>query len=311
MFLVDNPKEMKTKVFLAFYMALVLFTAGCSGPSQQDSGNSGQVVSTTQTTQENQVTTLSDSDAEPVLNTAGKPLSGPEEVQPVAAADAGPVQTEKPAATDSAKSELKSLFAGRVPEYSVSYNSVVSGGGQEHKTRMAYYMNGADRIRIDTIAEGAAAESRFYTLAGKYVMCIRQGPEWTCMNVAGKEQSGTTDPQDDLKKFEEQIDASAVAALPGRVIAGVSTKCYQTTLTVNDSQAKGSGLSSGQYVYCLTSEGVPLYIEASTQTLKMTQEADSYSTKVADSDLIPPAQAKDMREALGVPAPGWQEPAVS
>jgi hypothetical protein len=187
----------------------------------------------------------------------------------------------KIAPEDDARDDFKALIGKKSSlSYMVEYDMTSSGTGGSTSGVMTQYVKGT-KFRTDTVAQGV--ESRTLLLADGMFSCSNQG-EWTCMKITVPE---TKDP---AKEAEDNAESSQVTALPSRTIAGVSTKCFRVIV------------SDGQVDYCLSPEGVPLYMKSSGEkdgvSYSSELTAKRYSTSVSDSAFELPAEAQDLSELM-------------
>jgi uncharacterized protein YcfL len=267
------------KKIIAVLLVILLTIVGCTSPPKQD------------------VVTDTTSGQETGKEDTGQTITTVLEKETVTT-QANPGEDKPNEATD-LKAQLKSLFGKAAIEYTVMYDTTMSGAGQpEYKAQMAYYIKGQDKMRVDTLANmPGAGESRFYMIDGNFIMCNKQAGEWNCIKMP--QQDSSQDPKKQAEDIQNNIDMSAISQLPDRIIAGVTAKCYKMVVTVSTQEAKNSGMSTWDNTYCLSPEGVLLYSDSNNQNMRVIQEATSYKTSVADSDLVPPAEPKSL--VSGVP----------
>ena len=261
------------KTMFAFFLAILLIAAGCTSAPEDESKD----TSSARTTQGGTETTM------PTIS---------EGTEPAVASTEGTATTQaEPDVLSDLKTQVKNLFSNAAKEYAVAYDTTMSGPEQpEYKTRMSYYIKGEDKMRVDTQAEmPGAGESRFYMLDGTFIICNEQTGEWACLEIP-KPDDTSKDPKEQVAELQNSIETSEISELPGRVIAGVSARCYKMTVVVN---ARG-GTSSWESLYCLSPEGVILYSDTDNGNTRMIQEATSYKNSVEDSDLVPPAEPKSL-----------------
>jgi hypothetical protein len=187
---------------------------------------------------------------------------------------------------DDVSEELKSFFTGmKTLEYQVDYTMTVQAGGSSAGT-LTYYVKGVDQMRIYSMAQGM--ESRTYLMDGTITSCVDTG-SWLCNEVSNYEISAGVD--EDVKA---NVDTYVTTKLESRTIAGVSTDCYR--IVTDD----------GQVDYCFSPEGVPLFIETSSDgSVVSTLEATSYSTSVSASVFALPEGAGEMQMPDGMNIPGY------
>ena len=185
-----------------------------------------------------------------------------------------------------AKSELQAAFGDPSPEYSASYLLTFSSPTQVYSQKMTYFIMGKDRVRIDSKMEFPQdkKESRVYMLGNKSVLCSLNESVWSC--AASELEAGYSNAYEiSRQKMEAAISGASVQRLSERVVAGVSAKCYNL-----------SGSTSGipwDYIYCISAGGVPLYVDAESGGMEITQEATMYSNNVSYSDYVLPTQNND------------------
>jgi hypothetical protein len=260
------------KRIFAVFLVILLATAGCNSPPEQNAAKD---------TAPSQETTQAD--------------------------EVKPVDTKPDAGTD-LKAQFTSLFTGGAKDYMVSYDTTVSGAGQPGYTaKMAYYLKGVDKLRVDTLADiPGAGDSRFYKVSESFIMCNKQGGVWNCIKMP-QQQDSSQDPKKQTEEIQKNIETSEITQLPDRIIAGVSAKCYRMIVSVSTEEAKASGMSSWDNTYCVSTDGVLLFSDSMNDKTHIVQEATSYVKGVADSEFVPPAQPKDL--ASGIPGAPAGQPA--
>jgi hypothetical protein len=259
------------KIFFAVFLVILLTVAGCTSPPKQDD----------------------------VKDTTLGQETGNDDTGETVTTQANPNE-DKPGIVTDLKAQLKGLFSNAARQYTVAYDTTMSGAGQEeYKAQMAYYIKGEDKMRVDTLADmPGAGESRFYMIDGSFIMCNKQGGEWSCIKMP-QQKDVSQDPKKQAEDIQKDIDLSDISQLPDRVIAGVSAKCYKMILTITSEEAKNAGMSSWENIYCVSPEGVLLYADSNNENMHVIQEATSYKNSVADSDFVPPATPMDL--ASGIP----------
>ncbi len=185
--------------------------------------------------------------------------------------------------TTMALGDINGLLGRGITQYMVEYQTTL--WDQSHHGNKSikdwYYKNG--QIRTDLIVN--QMETRTYMNGSNAVTCVSQAGNWTCYTLAHHADLGN--PLQDMK---DNIDSSQIMLLPGKVVAGVNTKCFKsTTNDTNIIDAIGIWNNS----YCLSPEGVPLYEESTNGSMNIITTATKYSTQVSDTDFIPPAEPQD------------------
>ena len=252
---------MEKNMLLVICMAAVLLSAGCNGPS-----GTKETTGSTQAVSEEKTVTTQKSES------GSKPSGG-------------------------VLDDITGLFASRPVEYMVEYKTSITMKNEEESAgTMAFYYRGADQIRTDMYMDNM--ESRYYLNKDDFVMCNNQGGEWSCMKIQ-KGQSQQQDVNKNMDDLKKNVETNPVTRLPDRVIIGIICKCFNVKVTVNMQRAKETGLSEIESISCVSPQGVPLYTESKSEGMSSIQEATRYSTSVSDADFVPPAEPKDMMEALG------------
>ncbi len=178
---------------------------------------------------------------------------------------------------------LSLLKKRREEGFKVKYRiTTVSREGKE-TLYMVLYRKG-NRYRMDVIEEGQ--ESRVYTVEGKNYTCSRSEEGWQCFEGGfGAPYMGTFQ---ELPESEE-----GVSKLGSRLVAGKRARCYRPKVQ----PAPGEEIE-----FCVSKEGLPLYVSQKSPGNAFTMEAVEYSLKVSDSDFLLPARPfslKDMMRGLG------------
>lgn len=155
--------------------------------------------------------------------------------------------------------------------YHVDYETTMSGSGMPEETMtMSYYMQGIQRMRIDTkIME---METRSYIVDEKYTTCTKLMGAWTCMDFSSDEdyeydETPSTTTWDESTINE--VDQGTVTRLPPRTIAGQVSSCYRV-------EHEGSLVD-----YCYTADGVPTYVRTFSDYDGSTSETEMIATYVS------------------------------
>ena len=269
-------------VLFAVFLVTLLINAGCNSPPAQ---NTQQTTSTQATGQENggQVTTLAGGNA--VTTT-----------EAITVSTAATQTTENSAGTD-LNAQIKGLFQNGAKEYMVAYDTTMTGSVQNnYNGEMDYYVK-ADKVRVDTLIQAQGmGESRFYLLSNNYIVCTKQGSDWTCMKLPP--QNNSNDPKKQSEDIQKSIDKSVVVQLPDLLIVGVTAKCYKITVSSTASDVSQGVMPAGEYTYCISPDGVLLYSEGTTEGVHIVQQAKSYTINVPDSDFVPPAEPTDLTAGI-------------
>ena len=142
--------------------------------------------------------------------------------------------------------------------------------GSASSYEMTQYLKGSN-IRTDMTASGMQA--RTYMVSGKVSSCVLAGTKWMCTDMTAQMGNTTSDLSQQLQSEQAKYTITADGT---ESIAGTTATCYKIVS------------SDGTDRYCISPEGVPLYIKTSAEGSEMVMQAKSYSTSVADSDFALP-----------------------
>lgn len=193
--------------------------------------------------------------------------------------------------------DVTSLFSGRPAEYMALYESTFESGGEQASSMHAYFYRG-EQMRIDSSNE--VMETRFFANKDEFISCTNQGGQWSCILMQdAQSQPHEKEPAQDMDELKKNIEDETATRIPDRVIAGVTCKCFHSKISFKDMpQAKEMGMSDIESTYCVSPEGIPLYIETLTEGMHRISEATEYRTRLTDEDFTPPAKPQTMEEML-------------
>jgi hypothetical protein len=204
-------------------------------------------------------------------------------------------QVNTPTLSDDASDEFESLFAKQEKaEWMITYNLKYSGSGTGAESQMSQYIKG-DRMRTDLAFEGI--EMRTIALPDEYINCQKQST-WTCTKVGAVNETGENDAEQIESDYETDPTKYDVTKDGTKQVAGVTAQCFKVQETGSTFYAR----------YCVSKEGAPLYMYATSADGTSEMEATQYSTDVADSAFTPPAEPTDMPTYNTVPADGEYNP---
>ena len=191
----------------------------------------------------------------------------PANQQPANANPAG-VQNEPPAAQPAESASDALLAALRA---SSGYKAVYDVTAGNATYEMTQYLKGGNS-RTDVATGGM--QIRMYDVSKKTSTCILAGTKWTCTSTTSQAGNQTSDLSQQLQSEEAKYTVTADGI---ETFAGTAAACYKIVS------------SDGTNRYCVSPEGVPLYLKSSAGDGDIVMEATSYSTSVADSDFALPA----------------------
>ncbi|MFA6907365.1 MAG: DUF4412 domain-containing protein [Candidatus Micrarchaeia archaeon] len=150
--------------------------------------------------------------------------------------------------------------------WKVVYDVTTSASGSYEMTQ---YLKGGNS-RTDMAVSGM--QVRTYMVSGKISSCALVEASWMCTDLS---QAGAQSA--DLSQQLQSEEAKYTITLDGtEAVAGTTATCYK--LVSSDGTAR----------YCISSEGIPLYLKTGAEGAEITMKAKSYSTSVADSDFAMP-----------------------
>ncbi|MEK7216160.1 MAG: hypothetical protein AAB289_11235, partial [Chloroflexota bacterium] len=212
----------------------------------------------------------------------GAPPAAPTAAAGAAAPTAAAVPTATPAPTATPTGpNLAALFnAAKAASFKVTYRVSGNAGGQAMSGEQTVYVK-PPKTRVDLTAAlgGQTGSMSMYSLPEGVFMCVSGGQSF-CTAAPGSQPSVA----DTLKK-NLSPDLAGTTPQGSRQVAGQSTSCFRTAV-------------EGQTaLMCMTSAGIPLYVESAGAVM----EATSFSTSVSDSDFNLPSQPMTIP---GAGAPG-------
>jgi hypothetical protein len=166
--------------------------------------------------------------------------------------------------------ELTSMMRRQVNlNYHVDYDSTIrSAGIPEQRMRMSYYMQGADRMRVDITTDDL--QSRSYMMDDKYTVCTLMMDAWNCMNYDLEDEV-----YDDYSNVDNEhisnIEQGKVSRLPPRTIAGVLSSCFRAEVDY------------GTMDYCYTPDGIPVYMRSESDYDGQTAVSEMTATRISTS----------------------------
>ncbi len=189
-------------------------------------------------------------------------------------------------AGSSGEAEFLKLLGGKVNlEYKVAYDLKTVADKQTVAMQYTQYMKTEKKIRMDSTYQGM--ESQTYMVSDTYTMCTKQSGAWTCFKLdTPKEQAADTKAYE--TKIEDNPSDYSTISDGTMQVAGVTATCFKITGVADKLTSR----------YCFK-DGVPLYIYMEYDGGSSEMKATSYSTRVSDSEFVPPAKAQDMNALIG------------
>jgi len=183
--------------------------------------------------------------------------------------EVAPEEQEIPA-PQSAKDELDALLAA-APEQSfvITYLNTASFNGTDTDSETTQYVDG-EKFRVDIIESVDGKKVEFRRFAnGAFAECFREdGDEWHCIKYP--ESDGAVQEQQDVEEPE-----TLVTRLPGRVIAGEPTKCYEVKI-ITESITQEACYSDDAIVLFFRAEGPDGYTQTTATEFSTTIPADAF-----------------------------------
>jgi len=169
--------------------------------------------------------------------------------------------------TDKVNNELTNLMRKQLDmKYHVDYTTTMSTtGAQALEVEMSYYMDGMDRMRIDTLTDDI--ETRMYMIGNTQVSCSKVLGAWDCMDFSDliNESSSITIDEQKISEVEQSI----VTRLPPKTIVGVLSSCFRAEV------------DSGFVDYCYTPEGIPVYVRLRQDYDGLSEESEMIAKRIS------------------------------
>ena len=180
-------------------------------------------------------------------------------------------------ALEGAAREVSELLAeGITATFKVKYETA-SPDGAQGDTFVVY--NKPPDTRIDTLsANGAESDSAIIggDESTETYGCTGGPDAWSCESIAPLGDSLLTAAGPVAYLQPSDLELFDISETEDRTVADQSTRCFALT------PREGTATEAGEY--CFNSEGVPLYVQTSSETV----EASEFSTDVSDQDFEPP-----------------------
>ncbi len=158
----------------------------------------------------------------------------------------------------------------------------LSGTGMQGTTEMSQYVKGTEKFRTDVSAAGM--ETRTYVMDNKAYLCTKTG-EWSCLKFTVPKNDSSQASYELESELETDASKYNVTADGTMQVAGVTAACFKVVSA--DASTR----------YCVSAEGVPLYVKSSAQSegqaVEYEMKAKSYSASVSDSDFALPAEPQE------------------
>jgi hypothetical protein len=180
----------------------------------------------------------------------------------------------EPAKLTGAAGELANLMTlkGNL-EYQITYDVTTNAGGEEMKSTMIQYFDGADRFRTDITVKGVS-EMRTYVIGETATSCFKMNNKWTCNTAEGY----TDESLETEENIAEGMAGYAVTADGTKQLLGKTHNCYKVTDSVNSATMR----------YCFSSDGVPVYISMTSPEATTEMTALLYGKDVAENVWVIP-----------------------
>lgn len=189
-------------------------------------------------------------------------------------------KVDKAAGSSGEAEFLKLLNQKANLEWKVAYDLKSTYVGKTTNMQMTEYMKTEKKIRMDSAFDGI--ETQTFMVTDVYTTCSKQDGSWSCFKLDAKKTDGV-DVQATEQKMEDNPNDYEITSDGTMQIAGVTATCFK----IVSKQDKYTNR------YCFK-DAVPLYVYVQTEDGTSEMKATSYSTKVSDSDFVPPAKAQDM-----------------
>jgi hypothetical protein len=168
-----------------------------------------------------------------------------------------------------AAAELQGLMAGKQKlEYQITYDVVSRTAGQETKSTMIQYFDGANRMRTDVTVKGVS-EARTYVMDGAVTLCAKVNNRWGC-NAAEVQADASKEAEQDIA---QGTSAYTITADGTKQLLGKTHTCYKIADAPNSVTMR----------YCFSGDGVPVYISTESPQATTEMTALLYGLDVAET----------------------------
>lgn len=165
----------------------------------------------------------------------------------------------------------------------------LSGTDMQGTSEISQYVKGMQKFRSDVTAAGM--ETRTYVVDSNAYLCSKLGASWSCMKFAIPQNDSSQSSYQLENQLQTDSSKYTVTADGTMQVAGTTATCFKVVST------------EGNTRYCVSAEGVPLYVLSNAQSegkaVEFEMKAKSYSTAVSDSDFVLPAEAKEINLPSG------------
>ena len=174
-----------------------------------------------------------------------------------------------------AAADFQNLMAAKEKlKYQITYDVTTKAAGQEMKSTMIQYFDGANRMRTDTTIKGVS-ETRMYVIDSTATSCVKINSKWTCTK-SEVPKDPTAAPQGSVM---EGATNYAITADGTKQIFGKSSNCYKSLDSKNSVTMR----------YCFFGDGVPVYISSEMPQATTEMTALLYGKDAAETVWVIPA----------------------
>ncbi len=205
------------------------------------------------------------------------------EVQQKPTAEQPAAEQQAPAEEEQGAAGALESFLGALQGQSGWMVTYLMSGTDMQASELSQYVMGGEKLRTDFVVSGT--ETRTYILDKDFYTCTNDGA-WTCFKFEMQESASDMSYQLG-SEVESNPNKYTITADGTMEVAGVTASCYRI---VSD---------EGTTRYCVSAEGVPLYIQTNSGTgeegTMIEMKATTYSTQVSEADFALPAEAQEMQ----------------
>lgn len=190
--------------------------------------------------------------------------------------------------TSEGSTTLAGLLSKKTLEYKAKYNLESTYNGEQTKSTMTWAIKGNDKMKWEIVNPNQEGSGSFYFLSNAMYVCTNQNGKQGCIKMASPDNKMNL--EENLKAVSDENKYSTSLTTP-KTVAGAVAFCFNIV-------AKGNMPGFVSSEYCVSKEGIPLYIKSVTDEGSSVMEAVEYSTSVADSEFVLPAEAQDINALM-------------
>ena len=183
------------------------------------------------------------------------------------------VVPEEKTSEDSTSTFKQLVMKKSTISFQVEYEVTSTASGKTIRTTTSQFVKGK-QLRSDSTTGGV--ETRMYVKENKIDTCMNRG-SWSCFSVPQQQKAG----DEAVRDVESNPEKYKIEKLPNKSIAGTTAVCFRMSSKITMD-------------YCLSPEGVALYMKFAEENYASEMIAKSYSLSVPDSVFVLPTESQDL-----------------